>query len=58
MKWRLTSDVLCDKNVSAELKSKFYKVLVRLTMLYETELYWSVKNSHVHKMQVVEMDEK
>lgn len=32
MKKRL--DILCDKNVSPKLKSKFYRVLVTSTMLY------------------------
>ncbi|XP_070036022.1 uncharacterized protein [Nicotiana tomentosiformis] len=36
------------------LKVKFYRVVVRLTMLYGAE-YWSVKNSHVQKMKVAEM---
>nr|XP_009593913.1 uncharacterized protein LOC104090513 isoform X1 [Nicotiana tomentosiformis] len=54
MKWRLASGVLCDKNVPLKLKGKFYKVVVRLTMLYGAEC-WPVKNSHVQKMTVVEM---
>ncbi|XP_060182471.1 uncharacterized protein LOC132612165 [Lycium barbarum] len=54
MKWRLASGVLCDKKVPPKLKGKFYKVVVRPTMLYGAE-YWQVKISHVQKMKVAEM---
>ncbi|KAG5578790.1 hypothetical protein H5410_049417 [Solanum commersonii] len=39
---------ICDKKVPANLKDKFYKVVVRLTPLYGVKC-WSVKNSHVQK---------
>ncbi|XP_070002243.1 uncharacterized protein [Nicotiana sylvestris] len=51
MKWRLAFSVLCDKNVPLRLKGKFYKVVVRPTMLYGAES-WPVKNSHVQQMKV------
>ncbi|XP_019255021.1 PREDICTED: uncharacterized protein LOC109233592 [Nicotiana attenuata] len=54
MRWRLASGVLCDKNVPPGLKGKFYKVVVRPTMLYGAEC-WPVKKSHVQKIKVVEM---
>nr|XP_009802177.1 PREDICTED: uncharacterized protein LOC104247782 [Nicotiana sylvestris] len=54
MRWRLSSGVLCDKNVPPRLKGKFYRVVVRPAMLYEVEC-WPVKKSHVHKMRVAEM---
>ncbi|XP_070028721.1 uncharacterized protein [Nicotiana sylvestris] len=54
MKWRLAFGVLCDKNVSLRLKGKFYKVVVRPTMLYGAE-YWPVKTSHVQQMRVAKM---
>ncbi|XP_060183146.1 uncharacterized protein LOC132613111 [Lycium barbarum] len=54
MKWRLASGVLCDKKVPPKLKGKFYKVVVRPTMLYGVEC-WPVKKSHVQKMKVAEM---
>ncbi|XP_070041089.1 uncharacterized protein [Nicotiana tomentosiformis] len=54
MKWRLTYGVLCDKNMPPRLKGKFYRVVVRPTMLYGVEC-WSVKKSHVQKMRVAEM---
>ncbi|XP_070004146.1 uncharacterized protein [Nicotiana sylvestris] len=53
-KWRLASGVLCDKNVPLKLKGKFYKVVVRPTMLYEAEC-WPVKKSHIQHMKVAEM---
>ncbi|KAF3670131.1 Mitochondrial import inner membrane translocase subunit TIM44-2 [Capsicum annuum] len=37
MEWRLTSGVLCDKKVPPKLKDKFYRVAVRLAMLYGAE---------------------
>ncbi|XP_070057688.1 uncharacterized protein [Nicotiana tomentosiformis] len=54
MKWKLTYRVLCDKNVPTRLKGKFYRVVVRPTMLYGAEC-WTVKKSHVQKMKVAEM---
>ncbi|XP_019263293.1 PREDICTED: uncharacterized protein LOC109241039 [Nicotiana attenuata] len=54
MRWRLASGVLCNKNVPPRLKSKFYRVVVRLAMLYGVEC-WPVKKSHVQKMSVAEM---
>ncbi|XP_070036950.1 uncharacterized protein [Nicotiana tomentosiformis] len=51
MKWRLTSGVLYDKNVPPRLRGKFYRVVVRPSMMYGAE-YWPVKNSHVQKMKV------
>nr|XP_016439642.1 PREDICTED: uncharacterized protein LOC107765498 [Nicotiana tabacum] len=54
MKWRLTFDVLCDRNVPLRLKGKFYRVLVRPAMLYGAEC-WPVKNSRLQKMRVAEM---
>ncbi|XP_060182503.1 uncharacterized protein LOC132612201, partial [Lycium barbarum] len=54
MKWRLASGVLCDKKMPPKLKGKFYKVVVRPTMLYGAEC-WPVKKSHVQKMKVAEM---
>lgn len=54
MKWRLTSEVLCDKKVPLKLKSKFYRVAVRPSMLYGAE-YWIVKHSHIQKVRVEEM---
>ncbi|XP_070001984.1 uncharacterized protein [Nicotiana sylvestris] len=43
-----------EANVPPSLKVKFYKVVVRPTMLYGTEC-WLVKKSHVQKMKVAEM---
>ncbi|KAF3625587.1 putative vacuolar protein sorting-associated protein 54-like isoform X3 [Capsicum annuum] len=54
MKWRLASGVLCDKKVSPKLKGKFYRVVVRPTLLYGAEC-WPVKNSHIKKLKVAEM---
>uniref|UniRef100_A0A1S3YG52 Reverse transcriptase domain-containing protein n=1 Tax=Nicotiana tabacum TaxID=4097 RepID=A0A1S3YG52_TOBAC len=54
MNWRLVSGLLCDENVPLKHKGKFYKVVVRPTMLYGVEC-WLVTNSHVQKMKVAEM---
>ncbi|XP_019230097.1 PREDICTED: uncharacterized protein LOC109211051 [Nicotiana attenuata] len=54
MKRRLASGVLCDKNAPPRLMGKFYRVVVRSTILYESEC-WPVKKSRVWKMKVAEM---
>ncbi|XP_070026270.1 uncharacterized protein [Nicotiana sylvestris] len=54
MRWRLASGIFCDKNVPPGLKGKFYKVVVRPTMLYGAEC-WPAKKSHDQKMKVAEM---
>lgn len=46
MKWKLAFSVLCDKDVLSLLKGKFFRVVVRLTMLYGA-MCWPIKNSHV-----------
>lgn len=43
VKWRLAYGVLCYKNVLPKLKGKFYRVVVRLTMLYGDECWTSQK---------------
>ncbi|XP_070013666.1 uncharacterized protein [Nicotiana sylvestris] len=52
--WRLASGVLCDKKVPSILKGKFYRAVVRSSMLYRAECC-PVKNSHIQKMKVAEM---
>lgn len=57
MKWRIASEILCDigtKKVPTKLKSKFYRVVARPTLLYGAKC-WLVKNSLVQKMYVTEM---
>ncbi|XP_070049706.1 uncharacterized protein [Nicotiana tomentosiformis] len=54
MKWRLAFSTLCDKNVPPKLKGKFYRVVVRPTLLYGAK-YWPVKSSQVQKMKVAKM---
>lgn len=54
MKWRLASGVLCNEKLPPKLKGKFYKVVVRPTLLYGMEC-WPVKKSHIQKMKVAEM---
>ncbi|XP_059285927.1 uncharacterized protein LOC132039467 [Lycium ferocissimum] len=54
LKRKLASGVLCNKNVLPRLKGKFYKVVVKPTMLYGMEC-WPVKKAHVQKMKVAEM---
>ncbi|XP_016540914.1 uncharacterized protein LOC107841540 [Capsicum annuum] len=51
IKWRVASRVLCDKKVLPKLKGKFYRVAVRLAILYGAEC-WPVKNSHLQKLKV------
>jgi hypothetical protein len=54
VKWRQTSGVLCDKKVPNKLKGKFYRMVIRLAMLYDAE-YWATKRQHIQKMSVAEM---
>ncbi|XP_070007908.1 uncharacterized protein [Nicotiana sylvestris] len=54
MKWRLAPGVLCDKKAPPKRKGKFYRVVVRPTILYGAEC-WPVKIAHVQKMKVAEM---
>ncbi|KAF3632917.1 hypothetical protein FXO37_27265 [Capsicum annuum] len=51
---KLVSEILCDKKVPPKLKGKFYRVAVRLAMIYGAEC-WPVKNSHVQKLKVEEI---
>jgi hypothetical protein len=37
LKWRKAFGVLCDPMVPLKLKGKFYRTMIRLTMLYEAE---------------------
>ncbi|XP_070013182.1 uncharacterized protein [Nicotiana sylvestris] len=54
MKWRLASGVMCHKKVPLLLKGKFYRAVVRLTMLYRAKC-WPVKNSHTQKIKAAKM---
>jgi hypothetical protein len=54
VKWRQTSDILCDKNVPNKLKDKFYRTTIKLAMLYGTKC-WATKGQHIKKMSVTEM---
>ncbi|VFQ74613.1 unnamed protein product [Cuscuta campestris] len=53
-KWRLTSGVLCDPNISPRMKGKFYRSVVRHAMLYGAEC-WAVKKTHVGHLHAAEM---
>ena len=37
IKWRNASGVLCDRRIPLRLKEKFYKTIIRPTMLYGSE---------------------
>jgi hypothetical protein len=54
LKWRQAFGVLCDKKVTRKLKGKFYRMTIRLTMLYGAEC-WPTKRRHVQQMSVAEM---
>jgi hypothetical protein len=41
MKWKESSSVLCDKRIPMRLKGKFYRNVVRRTILYDSEC-WDV----------------
>ena len=54
MKWRQTSDVLCDKRIPQKLKGKFYRTAIRHDMLYGAEC-WPTKRRHVEQISVAEI---
>ena len=54
MNWRRSSGILCDKRVSAKVKGKFYKSVVRPAMVYGAET-WPVKKAQERKLEVAEM---
>ncbi|XP_015072383.1 uncharacterized protein LOC107016424 [Solanum pennellii] len=54
MKWRLASGVLCVKKLPPKLKGKFYRMIVRPSLLYGVE-FQPIKNSHVRKMHFADI---
>ena len=54
MSWRKVSGVLCDRKLSAKVKDKMYKSVVRPTILYEIETV-AVTERQVGKMEVAEL---
>jgi hypothetical protein len=42
LKWHQVSCVLCDPRVPLKLRGKFYRIMIRPTMLYGAE-YWHTK---------------
>ena len=53
MSWRKVSVVLCDRKLSAKVKGKIYKIVVRPTMLYGMETV-AVTERQMGKMEVAE----
>ena len=51
MKWRQASSFLYDKRVPEKLKSKFYRTIIRPTMMYRVEC-WAIKRRHVQQLNV------
>lgn len=54
MKWRLASQVLCDEKVQPKLKVKFYKVVIRQSLLCKVKC-WLVKNLYVEKIHIADI---
>ena len=54
MSWRKVSGVLCDRKLSAKIKGKMYKSVIRPTMFYEMETV-AVTKRQVGKMEVAEL---
>jgi hypothetical protein len=48
------TDVLCEKWVPQKLKGKFYRMAIRLVMLYGAEC-WPTKRRHIQQLSVAEM---
>ena len=51
MSWRMVSGVLCDRKLSAKVRGKMYKIVVRPAMLYGMETM-AVTETQVGKMEV------
>ena len=54
MSWRKVSGVLCDRKLSAKVKGKMYKNVVRLALLYGMETV-AVTERQIGKMEVAEL---
>ncbi|GJW30143.1 retrovirus-related pol polyprotein LINE-1 [Tanacetum coccineum] len=54
MKWRAATGVLCDRNVPLKLKGKFYRVAIRLAMLYGSEC-WPIMKALANRVEVAEL---
>jgi hypothetical protein len=54
LKWRQASGVLCDPRAPLKLKGKFYRTVIRPTMLYGAEC-WPTKRRHVQQLSVAKM---
>ena len=54
MSWKKVSGILCDRKLSARVKGKKYKSVVRPAMLYGMEMV-AVTERHVGKMEVTEL---
>ncbi|KAF1865582.1 hypothetical protein Lal_00004958 [Lupinus albus] len=50
MRWRRASSVICDRNVSLKLNKRFYRTIIRFTMLHGTEC-WTVKCQQDNKLK-------
>lgn len=54
VKWRAASGVLCDRHVLKRFKGKFYRITIKLAILYGTE-HWAPKRSHIDKLNATKM---
>ncbi|GKA21145.1 retrovirus-related pol polyprotein LINE-1 [Tanacetum coccineum] len=54
LKWRAATGILCDKNVPLKLKGKFYRVVIRPSMLYGSEC-WPLMKVQANRTEVAEM---
>ncbi|XP_045122647.1 uncharacterized protein LOC123511098 [Portunus trituberculatus] len=52
--WKRTTGVLCDQKISARVKEKVFKSVVRPAMLYGAER-WPIKKAQENKLEVAEM---
>ena len=54
LKWKSTTEVLCDYNIPFSLKGKFYRTVVRPSLLYSMEC-WANKKQYTQNISVAEM---
>ena len=54
LKWRETTGVMCDRNISTKLKDKVYKTAIKPVMAYGAEC-WEVRKKEARKLHTTEM---
>ncbi|GJX68366.1 ataxia telangiectasia mutated family protein [Tanacetum coccineum] len=54
LNWKAATGVICDRNFPLKLKGKFYRAVIRPTMLYGSEC-WPITKALANRMEVAEL---